>query len=66
MASLNLFPLPEFDLGTDIGLSISKRWGKWLREFSMYVEANGITDTTRQCALLLAVIYGWRSCEGDI
>ena len=58
MASLNLLPLPEFNPDIDIGLSISKRWEKWLCEFSMYVEANGITDTTRQRALLLYMVAG--------
>ena len=58
MASLNLLPLPEFNPDIDIGLSISKRWEKWHREFSMYVEANGITDTTRQRALLLYMVAG--------
>ena len=58
MASLNVLPLPEFNPDIDIGLSISKRWEKWQREFSMYVEANGITDTTRQRALLLYMVGG--------
>ena len=58
MASLNLLPLPEFNPDIDICLSISKRMGKWLRECSMHVESNGITDTTRQRAWQLYMVGG--------
>ena len=58
MASLNLLPLPEFNPDIDIGLCISKRMGKWLREFSMHVESNGITDATSQRALQLYMVGG--------
>ena len=52
-AALNLLPLPEFNPDSEVGSSVSKRWETWLKEFSMYVVANGITDDTRKCALLL-------------
>ena len=50
---MNLLPLPEFNPDSEVGSSVSERWETWLKEFSMYVVENGITDDTRKPALLL-------------
>eukprot|EP00794_Sanderia_malayensis_P017235 gene17235-18956_t len=51
--SLNLQPLPEFNPEIEIGASISARWRQWLRDFDTFLVASGVTDSTRQRALLL-------------
>ena len=52
-SNLNLQPLPEFNPDIEVGASLAKRWDNWLRDFSMYVTASGITDDTQKRALLL-------------
>ena len=52
-SSIPIQPMPVFDPDAAIGASVATRWNTWIADFEMFLTASGITDDTRQRALLL-------------
>jgi hypothetical protein len=51
--AVTIQPIQEFNPDSEVGASLGTRWNLWLEDFEMFLLASGITDTTRQHALLL-------------